>query len=78
MCCCPGFFFPDGLVASDGRLQPEDQIIEINGFDLTCASHTQVIHFLLIVFNNLSLLIKREDVYVNQTTSHLYVKLLLI
>ena len=31
--------FPDGLVASDGRLQPGDQIIEINGIDMTCASH---------------------------------------
>ena len=36
--------FPDGLVASDGRLQPGDQIIEINGIDMTCASHAQVIH----------------------------------
>ena len=34
--------FPDGLVASDGRLQPGDQIIEINGVDMTCATHTQV------------------------------------
>ena len=34
--------FPDGLVASDGRLQPGDQIIEINGIDMTCASHAQV------------------------------------
>ena len=34
--------FPDGLVASDGRLQPGDQIIEINGTDMTCATHAQV------------------------------------
>ena len=34
--------FPDGLVAGDGRLQPGDQIIEINGVDMTCATHTQV------------------------------------
>ena len=34
--------FPDGLVASDGRLQPGDQIIEINGGDMTCATHAQV------------------------------------
>ena len=34
--------FPDGLVASDGRLQPGDQIIEINGCDMTCATHAQV------------------------------------
>ena len=35
--------FPDGLVAGDGRLQPGDQIIEINGADMTCATHAQVI-----------------------------------
>ena len=35
--------FPEGLVASDGRLQPGDQIIEVNGIDMTCASHAQVI-----------------------------------
>ena len=34
--------FPEGLVASDGRLQPGDQIIEINGADMTCATHAQV------------------------------------
>ena len=34
--------FPDGLVAGAGRLQPGDQIIEINGTDMTCATHSQV------------------------------------
>ena len=34
--------FPEGLVATDGRLQPGDQIIEINGADMTCATHAQV------------------------------------
>ena len=34
--------YPDGLIAADGRLQPGDQIIEINGVDMTCASHVQV------------------------------------
>ena len=34
--------YPDGLIASDGRLQPGDQIIEINGIDMTCAPHAQV------------------------------------
>ena len=29
-------------MASDGRLQPGDQIIEINGADMTCATHAQV------------------------------------
>ena len=34
--------YPDGLIAMDGRLQPGDQIIEINGVDMTCAPHQQV------------------------------------
>ena len=34
--------FPDGLISGDGRLQPGDQLIEINGVDMTCASHAQV------------------------------------
>ena len=34
--------FPDGLIAQDGRLRPGDQIIEINGVDMTCANHLQV------------------------------------
>lgn len=34
--------YPEGLIAADGRLQPGDQIIEINGVDMTCATHAQV------------------------------------
>ncbi|KAB7496441.1 E3 ubiquitin-protein ligase LNX [Armadillidium nasatum] len=34
--------FPDGLIAHDGRLQAGDQIIEIEGSDMTNASHHQV------------------------------------
>jgi len=37
--------FPDGLISGDGRLQPGDQLIEINGVDMTCASHAQVRYF---------------------------------
>ncbi|KAB7496442.1 Protein scribble-like protein [Armadillidium nasatum] len=33
--------FSDGLVAQDGRLQPGDQIIEVDGVDMTTASHQQ-------------------------------------
>ena len=40
--------FPDGLIAQDGRLRPGDQIIEINGVDMTCANHIQVINFPII------------------------------
>ena len=34
--------YPDGLISQDGRLQPGDQIIEINGSDMTCATHAEV------------------------------------
>nr|XP_053638873.1 ligand of Numb protein X 2-like [Cherax quadricarinatus] len=34
--------FPDGLVAQDGRLQPGDQIIEVDGVDMTSATHQVV------------------------------------
>ena len=34
--------YPEGLIAQDGRLQPGDQIIEINGVDMTCSTHGQV------------------------------------
>ena len=40
--------FQDGLIASDGRLQPGDQIIEINGGDMTCSTHAQVSKFILM------------------------------
>jgi C-terminal processing protease CtpA/Prc len=41
--------FPEGLVSQDGRLKPGDQLIEINGMDMTNASHHQVSRKLLIV-----------------------------
>ncbi|XP_071120941.1 ligand of Numb protein X 2-like isoform X2 [Mytilus edulis] len=31
--------FPEGVVAKDGRLKPGDQILEVNGEDLTQATH---------------------------------------
>ena len=34
----------DGPAAADGRLHVGDQIIEINGVDMTCAPHAQVKH----------------------------------
>ena len=34
--------FAEGLVSQDGRLKPGDQLIEINGIDMTTASHHQV------------------------------------
>ena len=41
--------YPDGLIAMDGRLQPGDQIIEINGVDMTCAPHQQVRLFINVM-----------------------------
>ena len=41
--------FPEGLIAQDGRLRPGDQIIEINGVDMTCANHLQVINLVPIL-----------------------------
>uniref|UniRef100_A0A6A7FP33 Ligand of Numb protein X 2-like n=2 Tax=Hirondellea gigas TaxID=1518452 RepID=A0A6A7FP33_9CRUS len=34
--------FPDGLIAHDGRLQSGDQIIEVDGVDMTSATHAHV------------------------------------
>lgn len=34
--------FPDGLAAQDGRLQSGDQIIEVDGVDMTAATHAHV------------------------------------
>ncbi len=47
----------DGLIAQDGRLQPGDQIIEINGVDMTCATHSQVGGFVV------SLSLSLSDIY---------------
>jgi len=54
--------FPDGLVASDGRLQPGDQIIEINGADMTCATHAQVCAALRKMTSVLRLGVYRERI----------------
>lgn len=54
--------FPDGLVASDGRLQPGDQIIEINGCDMTCATHSQVCAALRKMSSVLRLGVYRERI----------------
>ncbi|XP_054279641.1 ligand of Numb protein X 2-like [Macrosteles quadrilineatus] len=37
--------FPDGLVAQDGRLKPGDQLVEINGVDMSTISHHQAIQY---------------------------------
>jgi len=54
--------FPDGLVAADGRLQPGDQLIEINGVDMTCATHSQVCAALRKMSSVLRLGVYRERI----------------
>ncbi|KAJ9575210.1 hypothetical protein L9F63_025839, partial [Diploptera punctata] len=39
--------FAEGLVAQDGRLKPGDQLIEINGIDMTNATHHQITQTLI-------------------------------
>ena len=43
--------YPDGLIAQDGRLQPGDQIIEINGVDMTCSTHGQASNCMLSIIS---------------------------
>lgn len=54
--------FPDGLIAQDGRLRPGDQIIEINGVDMTCANHLQVCAALRKMTSVLRLGVYRERI----------------
>merc|ERR1719210_1741622 len=54
--------YPDGLIAADGRLQPGDQVIEINGVDMTCAPHAQVCTALRKMTSVLRLGIYRERI----------------
>ncbi|KAK3853339.1 hypothetical protein Pcinc_040121, partial [Petrolisthes cinctipes] len=61
--------FPDGLVAQDGRLQAGDQIIEVDGKDMTSASHQQVCEALRRHGPVLSLGVYRERIEAYRTTS---------
>merc|ERR1719278_1382257 len=54
--------FPEGLIAQDGRLRPGDQIIEINGVDMTCANHLQVCAALRKMTSVLRLGVYRERI----------------
>nr|XP_022322951.1 ligand of Numb protein X 2-like isoform X3 [Crassostrea virginica] len=52
--------FPDGVVAEDGRLMPGDQILEVNGEDLTQASHYRAQQVLAHYFPVCRLTVYRE------------------
>eukprot|EP00095_Tigriopus_kingsejongensis_P008584 maker-scaffold446_size168061-snap-gene-0.26 protein:Tk08584 transcript:maker-scaffold446_size168061-snap-gene-0.26-mRNA-1 annotation:"hypothetical protein LOTGIDRAFT_103997" len=54
--------YQDGLLAQDGRLRPGDQIIEINGMDMTRAKHGQVCACLRKMGSVLRLGIYRERI----------------
>jgi len=54
--------YHEGLISSDGRLQPGDQVIEINGVDMTCAPHAQVCAALRKMTSVLRLGIYRERI----------------
>lgn len=52
--------FPDGAVAQDGRLIAGDQILEVNGEDLTQATHQQAVSILAQFFPVCRLTVYRE------------------
>ncbi|GFS01022.1 ligand of Numb protein X 2 [Elysia marginata] len=52
--------FPDGAVAHDGRLMAGDQILEVNGEDLTQATHHQAVVILAQFFPVCRLTVYRE------------------
>ena len=61
--------FPDGLAALDGRLQSGDQIIEVNGADMTAATHAHVCQELRKVTQpTLRLGVYRERIQAYRTT----------
>ncbi|KAG7156806.1 E3 ubiquitin-protein ligase LNX-like 2, partial [Homarus americanus] len=61
--------FPDGLVAQDGRLQPGDQIIEVDGVDMTSATHQVVCQALRRPQTVLRLGVYRERIEAQRTLS---------
>ncbi|KAK8405016.1 hypothetical protein O3P69_001531 [Scylla paramamosain] len=62
--------FPDGLVAQDGRLQPGDQIIEVDGVDMTSATHQAVCQALRRPNAVLRLGVYRERIEAYRTSPH--------
>lgn len=58
--------FPDGVMAEDGRLMPGDQILEVNGEDLTQASHYKAQQVLGHYFPMCRLTIYREKAEENR------------
>lgn len=64
--------FPDGLIAQDGRLQPGDQIIEVDGVDMTSATHHHVCQALRQAQSVLRLGVYRERIEAPRTISPIH------
>ncbi|XP_049804845.1 ligand of Numb protein X 2-like [Schistocerca nitens] len=64
--------FEDGLISQDGRLRPGDQLIEINGTDMTNATHHQACQALRKLCPVLRLGVYRERIesYAARSSSH--------
>lgn len=64
--------FAEGLVSQDGRLKPGDQLIEINGIDMTTASHHQTCQALRKLSPVLRLGVYRERIESYNTRSSVH------
>ncbi|CAH1785422.1 unnamed protein product, partial [Owenia fusiformis] len=60
MCVVVQNLLHDGIAAKDGRLQSGDQILEVNGEDLTQATHTQARKALELLYSICRLTVYRE------------------
>ncbi|XP_071439109.1 ligand of Numb protein X 2-like isoform X2 [Hetaerina americana] len=61
--------YPEGLIGQDGRLRPGDQLVEINGADMTNTSHYQACQSLRKITPVLRLGVYREKVEAYNTRS---------
>ncbi|GLH08152.1 Protein lap4 [Gryllus bimaculatus] len=64
--------FAEGLVSQDGRLRPGDQLVEINGVDMTNATHRQTCQALRKMSPVLRLGVYREKIesYSSRSSAH--------
>lgn len=53
--------YPDGAAAKDGRLQPGDQLLEVDQEDLRKATHTKALHTLRQCLNKVKMLVYRDE-----------------
>ena len=60
MCIVIQEVFPDGVVEKDGRLLPGDQVLEVNGLDLSTATHSEAKRGLSQIYPICRLTVYRE------------------